>query len=44
MIELKKFDATLGLNRGRSKLIEVCWYFVKIVFLNQKCVIEGFIP
>ena len=29
---LDHFDATKGLDRGRSKLVEMCWYFTKRCF------------
>lgn len=31
-VRLKDFDASLGLNRGASKIKELCWYIVKVVF------------
>lgn len=31
-VKLDEFDARLGLDRGASKLKEICWYFVKMVF------------
>lgn len=31
-VRLDKFDHQLGLDRGRSKLVEVTWYLTKIVF------------
>lgn len=31
-VSLKDFDGSIGLNRGVSKLKEICWYFVKMLF------------
>ena len=31
-VTLDKFDGSVGLDRGRSKLTEVIWYFVKMIF------------
>jgi putative colanic acid biosynthesis acetyltransferase WcaF len=31
-VKLKDFDAAIGLDRGASKLKEVLWYFIKVVF------------
>jgi putative colanic acid biosynthesis acetyltransferase WcaF len=31
-VRLKDFDASIGLDRGASKLKEMCWYFVKVLF------------
>lgn len=31
-VKLSKFDATIGLNRGVRKPIEIIWYLVKMIF------------
>ena len=31
-VRLKDFNSSIGLNRGVSKLKEICWYFIKMIF------------
>lgn len=31
-VNLSKFDSSMGLNRGKPKLTEIIWYFIKIIF------------
>ncbi|NDW19751.1 colanic acid biosynthesis acetyltransferase WcaF [Dysgonomonas sp. 216] len=31
-VKLQDFDPSVGLNRGSSKIKEICWYLVKVLF------------
>lgn len=31
-IDLSKFNSRAGLDRGRSRFVEICWYIIKIIF------------
>lgn len=31
-VQLKNFDASIGLDRGANKLTEISWYLIKVIF------------